>query len=240
MANWREVIVSGSDAVLGSVTVPSPGIISGILSGNGASVTGVVSASYSLTSSYALNSTAPTFYLGAANNTVVSFVTNTDFMKFTTASNHGFSFSVTKATTSASISLTTPQDLQTTAAPTFAGMTITGDLSVLGTTSLFEVANLLIEDRFILLNSGSANGDAGIVVQSGSAGTFSGVAFGWDDSAGRWGVQQTTVLAQNATALVPEAYVGMVVDIDGGFSDLSAYQRNGNIRISGSRAYIWF
>lgn len=116
---------------------------------------------------------------------------------------------------------------------------IPGNLTVLGDTIVQNVANLTVEDKFILLNSGSATGDAGIIIQTGSATAFNGVVFGWDDSAARWGVQQNTLMPHSASVLSPEAYMSLIVDVDGGMTDSTTYQRTGNIRISGSQAYIW-
>ena len=67
---------------------------------------------------------------------------------------------------------------------------IAGDLTVNGTTTNLNVTNANVEDRFILLNSGSATGDGGIIVQTET--TFSGSACGWDDSAQRGGFQFNT------------------------------------------------
>jgi hypothetical protein len=64
-------------------------------------------------------------------------------------------------------------------------LTVDGDLIVNGDLTYLNVANLQVEDQFILLNSGSNTGDGGIVVQSGSQGK--GELFGWDDSSRRWG-----------------------------------------------------
>lgn len=114
---------------------------------------------------------------------------------------------------------------------------IPGNLTVLGDTTVLDVTNLLVEDKFILLNSGSATGDGGIIIQSGSA--FNGVALGWKESAARWGVQQNTLLTHSSSVLAPEAYVGVIVDVDGGQTDSITYQKSGNIRVSGSQAYIW-
>ena len=48
-------------------------------------------------------------------------------------------------------------------------LTISGDLTVDGTTTTLNTTNLLVEDRFILLNSGSANPDeGGLVIDEGS------------------------------------------------------------------------
>lgn len=116
-------------------------------------------------------------------------------------------------------------------------VTIAGDLTVLGNTVQLQIANLNIEDRFILLNSGSSTGDGGLVVSSGSAGN--GVAFGFDDSQARWGIQQSTLLTLSSSALAPEAWMAAVIDVDGGQSLLNYHSRNGNIRIDGGEIYIY-
>ena len=130
------------------------------------------------------------------------------------------------------------QDVATTANVTFAtasisqNLTVGGDLVVQGTQTSVNTANLLVEDRFILMNSGSATGDGGFIVQT-EAG-FTGAAFGWDDSEGRFGLQIGTKLAQNATAITPDAYAAAVVT-----SDDANYQKNGNIRVDSGEIYIY-
>ena len=130
------------------------------------------------------------------------------------------------------------QDVATTANVTFAtasisqNLTVGGDLFVQGTQTSLNTTNLLVEDRFILMNSGSATGDGGFIVQT-EAG-FTGAAFGWDDSEGRFGLQIGTKLAQNATAITPDAYASAVVT-----SDDANYRKNGNIRVQGGEIYIY-
>lgn len=114
---------------------------------------------------------------------------------------------------------------------------IAGNLTVLGTTIQLQITNLNIEDRFIYLNSGSSTGDGGLIVSSGSAGN--GVAFGWDDSAARWGIQQGTLLTLSSSALAPEAYMAAVIDVDGGQTLLNYHARNGNIRIESGEIFIY-
>jgi len=111
-------------------------------------------------------------------------------------------------------------------------LTVVGNLTVQGDTVQQQIANLNVEDRFILLNSGSAAGDGGLVVQTES--TNDGVAFAYDDSESRWGFQQGTKLSGDATAVAPDAYASAVVT-----SDDSNYQKNGNIRVEGGEIYIY-
>ena len=112
-------------------------------------------------------------------------------------------------------------------------LTIVGNLTIQGDTVQQQVANLNVEDRFILLNSGSASGDGGIVIQTESA-MGDGVAFGYDDSESRWAFQQGTKLNASASAIAPDAYASAVVTSDG-----ANYQKNGNIRVEGGEIYIY-
>jgi len=112
-------------------------------------------------------------------------------------------------------------------------LTIVGNLTIQGDTVQQQVANLNVEDRFILLNSGSASGDGGIVIQTESA-MGDGVAFGYDDSESRWAFQQGTKLNASASAIAPDAYASAVVT-----SDDANYKKNGNIRVQGGEIYIY-
>ena len=115
-------------------------------------------------------------------------------------------------------------------------ITATGNLVVEGNTTNAQVANLLVEDRFALFNSGSASGDGsgdgGMIIQTEA--NFSGVAFGWDQSAGRFGTQVDTKLAQDAVAIAPDAYVASVVTADD-----ATYHKNGNIKVEGGEIYLY-
>ena len=116
---------------------------------------------------------------------------------------------------------------------TFDGSTlvVNGNLEVAGTQTTVNSTNLLIEDRFILLNSGSAaTGDGGFLVGSGSA--YSASAFVFDDSEDRWGVQIDTQLGSNAATSAPEAYSSLLVL--NAHTGSSTYTKNGNLRIDDS------
>ena len=115
-------------------------------------------------------------------------------------------------------------------------LTVTGNLVVNGETTTVSSSNLLIQDRFILMNSGSsATGDGGIVVQSGSAG--SGSAFVFDDSVDRWGVQIDTQLGQDAATSIPEAYSSLYVT--NANTGSATYLKKGNIRVDDSTEDIF-
>ena len=154
--------------------------------------------------------------------------------------------------------------LQTTDSPSFAGVTagnitvgvtndntinttsgdltitpnviITGDLTVNGTTTTINTDNLLVEDKFILLASGSTSAtDGGIIIQSAAAGT--GFAFLYDAGQARWGYIGS--LANDATSAAPDAFAAMVLDLANGSTDIAAYQKNGNIKIDTGDIYIY-
>jgi hypothetical protein len=116
---------------------------------------------------------------------------------------------------------------------------IAGDLVVQGTASFQHTDSLLVSDKFILLNSGSATGDGGIIIQSGSNGF--GNAIGWDDSARRFAFQMETVMDAGLSTMTPDAYVAAVIDVDtAGFDkNSSVHQVAGNIMVSGSEAWIY-
>ena len=117
---------------------------------------------------------------------------------------------------------------------TFDGSTlvVNGNLEVAGTQTTVNSTNLLIEDKFILLNSGSNSGDGGLIVQTESA--FSGSALVFDDSESRWGFQFGTKLGSTAVATAPDAYASSVVT-----SDDANYRKNGNIRVQSDEIYIY-
>ena len=85
------------------------------------------------------------------------------------------------------------------------GVIVDGNLTIKGTQTAQNVTNLLVEDKFILLNSGSASGDGGIVVQTHSG--YSGSALFYDDSASRWGLTKADDTAQSATSATPRQYI---------------------------------
>lgn len=109
-------------------------------------------------------------------------------------------------------------------------LTVGGNLTVNGDLTYLNVQNLAVEDKFILLNSGSTNPDeAGLVVDEGNG---IGHAFAFDGSTTRWGF--TASLDSSATSFAPDAYAAAVVT-----SDIVEYQKTGNIRVESGEIYIW-
>jgi len=86
-------------------------------------------------------------------------------------------------------------------------LTVTGDLFVNGTATYINTQDLYVEDKFILLASGSVGTtDGGIVIDRGSD-TAGNIAFGFDSATGRWGFQDGLVDTSNA--LDPTAASGV-------------------------------
>lgn len=78
-------------------------------------------------------------------------------------------------------------------------VTITGNLSVTGDTIQAQVSNINVEDRFILLNSGSTSGDAGIVFGGSDGAANQGSGIFWDSPANIFGFSQG-ISAEDTTA----------------------------------------
>lgn len=116
------------------------------------------------------------------------------------------------------------------------GALFQGDITVQGTASFQSTENLLVADRFVLFASGSnTTGDGGIVVQQGTQNV--GELYGYDSTATRWGF--TGSFNASSTSYAPEAFIAAVIDEDNGQADIAKYQKNGNIRVSGSDIYIY-
>jgi len=129
--------------------------------------------------------------------------------------------------------------LQSGDSPTFAGLTLTGtaagtnltlsgDLNVAGTVTNLNSTDLNIEDKFILLNSGSSSGNSGIIAQNSSS-NGEGTALFFDDSANRWSLDYSGANA-NTDVVAADARIAAVALNE----DDANYKKNGNIFVSGS------
>ncbi len=101
------------------------------------------------------------------------------------------------------------------ASPTFTNLTLSGNLTVNGTTSTIATSNLEVQDAFGFFATGSAgtNVDAGIIVQSGSA-VDSGSALYHDISSKRWAVAKN--VASTATSVTEGQWQGFVATVNTG------------------------
>ena len=114
-------------------------------------------------------------------------------------------------------------------------LTVAGNLFVDGTTTTVNTANLNIEDRFILVNSGSVpggNAQGGIIaMDNGANASGSAVFYSTENSINRWGLAEN--VASNATVVTQTAYVAAVVDmtVAAQSASLATYAKPGNIRV---------
>ena len=115
--------------------------------------------------------------------------------------------------------------LQTGDSPTFASLTLTGDLNVSGTVTNINSTDLNIEDKFILLNSGSATGNSGIIAQNSSS-NGEGTALFFDDSENRWSLDYAGANA-NTDTVTADARIAAVAIAN----DDANYHKDGNIHV---------
>lgn len=92
-------------------------------------------------------------------------------------------------------------------------LTVAGNLYVNGTTTTINTTDLYVEDKFIILASGSATaGDGGIIIDRGSD-VAGNIAFGFDSATDRWGFQNGLTDTTNAITIGTDgnsAFVGYV------------------------------
>ena len=107
-------------------------------------------------------------------------------------------------------------------------ITISGNLTVSGTTTTVDTANLNVTDQWINLNDGGVAADGGFVVEG------AGVSFGWDNGNSRWGYLSTGA-TEGQTDPSNDAFAAQVVLND----DVATYRKAGNIRVDGGEIYIY-
>lgn len=191
-------VVSGTSSIqLTGVNSRLTGSFTGSFKGDGSNLTGV----------------AGTLIVSSSDNgTGAAINLKTESLKFSGTPNE-IEVTVNSGTDTVTIGL--PDDV-----------TINGDLTVNGDLTYLNVTNLYVEDRFILLNSGSLTGDGGIIVQHTNA--DEGRALFYEDTSNRWAFDHE--VAGTATSATAEAYVAAV--LDGDTYDTATYRKIGNIKIA--------
>ena len=122
--------------------------------------------------------------------------------------------------------------------PTLTGnVTVTGNLNVTGDTIQAQVSNINVEDRFILLNSGSTTGDSGIVFggSDGSANQGSGIF--WDSPANIFGFS-AGISAEDTTA-THTSKLGNIQVAASTPSTAPTFQGVGTVHVDTSDEGIW-
>jgi hypothetical protein len=96
-----------------------------------------------------------------------------------------------------SASIAIGQDVATSASVTFAQVTISGDLTVNGTTTTLNTQDLLVEDNTIVLNAnvtGVPSGTAGIEIERGSS---TNVSLLWNETTDSWEITEDGTTYKN-------------------------------------------
>jgi hypothetical protein len=254
MASWKKIIVSGSNAHLNEITSSVLTDTNLVIAGNGGALQNS-------------NLTLTGGNLNISSNSIISTGTNSVLSGSFTGSFTGDGSGLTGLPTTLNISgsdgsgipidlltqdLTiggTANEIETSAAGTILtiglpddvvigqDLTVSRNLTVLGTASFQHSTNLDVADRFIRLASGSnANGDGGIAIQQTS--NLNAETFGFDSGEIRWGVTSSFDASQNS--FTPDAY--MALSLIGTGTDPAAvaarYSAKGNIFV-GTDENVW-
>tara|TARA_R110001592_G_scaffold12579_4_gene59648 strand:+ start:93 stop:1931 length:1839 start_codon:yes stop_codon:yes gene_type:complete len=130
--------------------------------------------------------------------------------------------------------------LGTNDSPAFTNLTVNGDLTVTGNTFEAQVSNLNVEDKFIVVNSGSSSGESGIVFggsdPAGSGAVSSGSAIFWD-STNVFGFAQD--VASSATAATLTSKLGNIETSNSNPSSAPTFQGTGTTHVNESDESIW-
>ena len=175
--------------IAGLVSVTSTGFsgsFSGSLEGTGSYATQALSASFASTAPYSGLSGVPSGIVSGSSQVAALLPAGTVSGSSLSSPSQGNAILTTNGVAGSTIGL----GLTTSDSPTFTNLNLSGDLTVLGTTTTIQTNNLLVEDQFILVSSGSANNstDGGIVVDRGAY-AAGNTALGYDATSFRWGLQ---------------------------------------------------
>ena len=187
-------VTVGSTAInLGSSATTIAGLTSVTSTGFTGALTGNASTATTLQTARTINGTS---FNGGADITVTAAATT---LTGATLASNVLASSLTSVGTLAGVTVSGTAALATV---TVSGnATITGDLFVNGTTTQVNTTDLLVEDKFIILASGSATaGDGGIIIDRGSD-AAGNIAFGFDADTDRWGYQNGLSDSTNAIVI---------------------------------------
>jgi hypothetical protein len=204
MAEWKKVIVSGSNAELNQLNVgsnqqittnPATTYLSGSFSGSFQGTANLPDLTHG-------EGIVPFTYDGATTATVAvsgaAQLSDNTIVKWNDTDGKFVNSNITDSGTLVTVGVDTQfnQDVF-----------VNGDIVVQGTASFQNTENLLVADRFVLFASGSVStGDGGIVVQQGTQNV--GELFGYDSATTRWGF--TSSFNAASSSFSPVVYVGAV------------------------------
>lgn len=127
------------------------------------------------------------------------------------------------------------QSVGTSDSVTFNNIVATGNLTVQGDLTSVNTTNLNVEDKMILLGSGSADPtDTGIIFGGTNSTPNEGDTFFYDFDTKRpaW----SEGVKWNATVVVPTAYIPRVFDVDAGHTPVA---ERGSIKVEGEDVFIY-
>ena len=204
MAEWKKVIVSGSNAELNQLNVgsnqqittnPATTYLSGSFSGSFQGTANLPDLTHG-------EGIVPFTYDGATTATVAvsgaAQLSDNTIVKWNDTDGKFVNSNITDSGTLVTVGVDTQfnQDVF-----------VNGDIVVQGTASFQNTENLLVADRFVLFASGSVStGDGGIVVQQGTQNI--GELYGYDSGTTRWGF--TSSFSATDNSFVPAVYAGAV------------------------------
>ena len=235
MAEWKQVVVSGSDISQlnnnanyvsnGDSGVSLTGSFTGSFVGDGSGLTGVTAVvGNSLTSGEGIS----TFSFNGSSAVSVAVSGAAALSVDTITKWTGDAFANTSITDNGTLVTITNNAV------------FQGDVTVNGTASFANTENLLVADRFVLFASGSTTtGDGGIIVQQATQNI--GELFGYDSAATRWGL--TGSFTADQSAFTPDAFMAAVTTLAS--TDPNAvgpairYEAVGNIYVSSGDESIW-
>ena len=238
-------VTSGDvSAILPSGTVSGSGQVDGAnITNNTVSFGGVSVALNGSDATPAFDLADATNYPGDSNLVTVGTVTSGDVSAILPAGSVSGSITSPSQGTISINGNNIDLGVQTGDSPQFTNLTVTGNLTVEGDTINANVTNLDIEDRYILLNSGSSTiGDSGIVFGGANGVAQSGAGLVWDASYnsndGRLAIVNT--LASNATGdTTPNYHIAGVFEGTEANAATAQADHVGNIRVEGSDIFIY-
>ena len=251
-------IVSGSSQVdfFSLDNLPS-GLVTGSAQIDGASITnkavsfGGVSVNLgSSDSTPAFNLSDATAYVGDSALVTLGTVSTGNIERILPTGTVSGSISVPSQGSISINGITHDLQLQTGDSPTFSNGTITnnlyvgGNMTVSGTTTALNVANLDIEDKFILLNSGSssATDESGIIFGGSGGAAMSGSSLFWNGNFngndGRLAIGHG-VSNTSGNGTVPNYFVPGVISGSEANAATALADHYGNIRIEAGEIFMY-
>lgn len=286
MAQWKKIIVSGSQAELQSLVADNlvqvgsnqiisssaedtilSGSFSGSFQGDGSGLTGITPGQISL---QPLNAGAGLDGGPYDGSTEETFVLDTGSAHFKTGVEVLTTAGDTQGTFKVDGEIKVVNGLEATDAPTFAALTVNGtisgsgeisgsalniasnasignnitvggdatiegDLIVQGDVTAVQTTNLQVQDKYVLLNSGSSDGKGGIVVDGNGAGVGRALVLG--NTEGRWGFTGS-LDANSGTGITPDAFAVAVTQEATTANVVAEYTKVGNLNVD-SAGDIW-